>query len=66
MVDEETGEFGFFIGDYVEEFYVFSSNWKFWWVCDDFVFDGDRDGWIEEFDGDEYFSFFHWKIDVIF
>ena len=34
-------------------------------VCDYFVFDGDRGGWIEEFDGDEKFSMFHWKIDRI-
>ena len=33
------------------------------WVCDYFVFDSYRGGWIEEFDGDDFFSMFHWKID---
>ena len=65
MVDEETGEFGLFIGDYVEEFCVFSSYWKFLWICDYFVFDGDRGGCIDEFDGDEIISMFYWKIDGI-
>ena len=65
MVDEETGEFGLFIGDYVEGFCVFSSHWELFWVCDYFVFDSDRGGWIEEFDSDENNSMFHWKIDGI-
>ena len=42
-----------FIGDYVEGFCVFSSQWELLWACDCFVFDNDRGGLIEEFDGDE-------------
>ena len=60
MVDEETGEFGFFIGDDVEGFGVCGSHWEFPWVCDHFVFDSDRGGWIEAFDGDENRSMFYW------
>ena len=47
MIDEETREFCFFIGDDNEIFSIFGSHWEFLRVCDDFVFDGDGGGWIE-------------------
>ena len=47
------GEFCLFIGDYVEVFCVFSAHLEFLRVCDYFVFDGDRCGWVEEFDGNK-------------
>ena len=44
MVDEETREFVFLIGNDVEGFGVCGSHWQFLWVCDYFVFDNDRGG----------------------
>ena len=66
VVYEETRNFVLFIVDDVEVFGVFSSHRKFLRVCDDFVFDGDRGGRVEEFDGDGKNSMFHWKIYGIF
>ena len=50
----------FFICDDDEGFGIYGSHWEFLWVCDNFIFDSDRGGWIEEFDGDENLSIFYW------
>ena len=49
----------FLIGNDVEGFGVCGSHWQFLWICDYFVFDSDRGGWIEEFYGDENILMFY-------
>ena len=46
MINKETREFVFLVGNDVEQFGVFGSHWEFHRVGNDFVFDGDEGGWI--------------------
>ena len=59
MMNEETRECCLFISDDVEVFGVFGAHLKFLRISDDFIFDGDGSGGIEEFDHNEDFSKFH-------
>ena len=64
MMNEETGEFCLFISDDVEVFGVFGAHRKFLRIDDDFIFDGDGNSGVEEFDRNEiffmFFSIFGW------
>ena len=66
MMNEETGEFCFCISDDVEVFDTFGAHRKFFRIGDDFIFDGDESGGVEEFDRNEDVSMFHGKIYGIF
>ena len=46
MINKETREFVFLVGNDVEQFGVFGSHWEFHRVGNDFVFYGDGGGWI--------------------
>ena len=62
MVYEETRKFWFLIRDDIKVFGIFCSHRKFFRVSDDFVFDGDWRGGVDEFNRDEDLSVFYRQI----
>ena len=62
MVDEETRKFCLLIRDDIKVFGILCSHRKFFGVGDDFVFDGDWCGGVEEFKRNEDFSVFYRQI----
>ena len=52
MMYEKAGKFSIFVGDNVECFSICSPRREFYRIGDNFIFNGDEGGRVEQFDGD--------------